>query len=371
MVKISLYKRLVTVYKIIGTTFGTWFSPIITGVLLLILRTIVFFGSIFDYICFSKIRNGKIHNPILIVGNPRSGTTFLHHYLTSNKLGTGSQLWQMLYPSVILQKIIRPFLPLLEKISPTRHHSTEAHKTSLQSVETDDASLLFRYLDGFFLYGFLLSWSKDDLFDWVDPKKRDMSKRDFKWLESMWLRVLISNKQNQIIGKLFSISANMPKFLNHFPESKVLYMVRDPLSVIPSGLSLVTGVLDKKFGFWSLEKSKRDRFIKRLYGALVELLKRFHYDWSNDNINKDRVMIVHFDRMMNDFEGLMNDILLFLNIDASNELMDDIKKTAEKQKQFKSKHKYDLNKFGLNANQIKKDCQIIYDTFLNDEKTYS
>ena len=43
-------------------------------------------------------------------------------------------------------------------------------------------------------------------------------------------------------------------------------MVRDPLSVIPSGLSLVTGVLDKKFSFWSLEKSKRDRFIKRLYG---------------------------------------------------------------------------------------------------------
>ena len=76
------------------------------------------------------------------------------------------------------------FLPFLEKISPTRHHSTDAHKTSLQSVETDDASILFRYLDGFFLYGFLLSWDKDDLFDWVDPKKRNMAERDFNWLES-------------------------------------------------------------------------------------------------------------------------------------------------------------------------------------------
>ena len=26
-------------------------------------------------------------------------------------------------------------------------------------------------------------------------------------------------------------------------------MVRDPINVIPSGLSLVTGVLDKRFGF--------------------------------------------------------------------------------------------------------------------------
>ena len=33
-------------------------------------------------------------------------------------------------------------------------------------------------------------------------------------------------------------------------------MVRDPLSVIPSGLSLVTGVLDKRFGFGVYQKIK-------------------------------------------------------------------------------------------------------------------
>jgi len=364
-IHITIYTRLFKIYLILGKTFGSWVAPIITGLLLLLLRFIVFIGSIIDYLCFSKIRKGKIKAPILIVGNPRSGTTFLHHYLTSNNLGTGSQLWQMIYPSVILQKIIKPFLPLLEKISPTRHHSTDAHKTSLQSVETDDASILFRYLDGFFLYGFLLSWDKDDLFDWVDPKKRDTSKRDFDWLESMWLRVLTSNNQDQIIGKLFSISANMPNFLNRFPDAKILYMVRDPLSVIPSGLSLVTGVLDKKFGFWSLDEQKRKRFIKRLYKALITLLIRFHHDWSNNNIDKSKVMIVHFDRMMNDFEGLMNDIINFIEISPSHNLINDIKKTAEQQRAFTSKHKYNLDKFGLTEEQIKNDCAVIYETFLH------
>ena len=370
MIKISFYKRLLKVYVIIGSTFGAWVSPIITGIQLSILRLLVFLGSIVDYICFSKIRKGKINKPILIVGNPRSGTTFLHHYLTSHKLGTGSQLWQMLFPSVILQKIIRPFLPFLEKVSPARHHSTEAHKTSLQSVETDDVSILFKYLDGFFLYGFILSWYKTNLFDWVDPKKRDTSSRDFDWLESMWLKVLISNNEDQIIGKLFSVSANMPKFLNRFPDAKILYMVRDPLSVIPSGLSLVTGVLDKKFGFWSLDKDKRNRFIRRLYRALIELLKRFHHDWTNDKIDKNKVMIVHFDRMMSDFDGLMNDIIQFLEINPSEILINDIKKTAEKQRQFKSKHKYNLEKFGLTNQQIKDDCKMIYDTFLNSNEAH-
>ena len=365
-IRIPIYKRVLTVYKILRKNFGAWLSPIFTGILLIILRIVVFKFSIIDYLCFSKIRKGKIKKPILIVGNPRSGTTFLHHYLTSNNLGTGSQLWQMLYPSVILQKIIKPFLPFLEKISPTKHHSTDAHKTSLQSVETDDASILFKYLDGFFLYGFLLSWNKDDLFDWVDPKKRDTSKRDFDWLESMWIKVLISNKQDQIIGKLFSISANMPKFLNRFPDAKILYMVRDPLNVIPSGLSLVTGVLDKKFGFWSLNEQKRTLFINRLYTALIELLKRFHHDWINNNIDKDKVMIVHFDRMMNDFDGLMDDIMSFTGISPTPELLQDIKITAENQRSFKSKHKYNLEKFGLTEKQIRDDCQIIYETFLNE-----
>ena len=115
---------------------------------------------------------------------------------------------------------------------------------------------MFRYLDGFFLYGFILSWAEKDLFDWVDPNKRDTSDRDFNWLESMWLRVQVANKTNRTVAKLFSISANVPRFLNRFPDAKLLYMLRDPLSVIPSGLSLVTGVLDKKFGFWNLPEEK-------------------------------------------------------------------------------------------------------------------
>ena len=60
-------------------------------------------------------------------------------------------------------------------------------------------------------------------------------------------------------------------------------MVRDPLNVLPSGLSLVTGVLDKRFGFWSLDENIRERFIKRLYNAFVECNVK----------NKPKVVIAH------------------------------------------------------------------------------
>ena len=357
-------KRIARVYLILGKTFNAWFSPLISGVMVLVLRMIVGIGRIFDHVIFWGIRK-PLKDPIIIVGNPRSGTTFLHRFLIKENIGTGSQLWQMLYPSVTLQKCIKPFLPILEKISPARHHSTAAHKTSLTSVETDDVSLLFRYLDGFFLYGFFLTFDDEDLFHWVDPNITDRSSRDFSWFESMWKRNILTNKGERYIGKLFSLSSNLPAFQKRFPDAKVLYMVRDPLNVIPSGLSLVTGVLDKKFNFWSLDEKIRMRFIDRLYNALIELLNRFHHDWTNNNINKENVLVVRFDIMMNDFETLMDQIINFIDIEKKDSLAKVIQDTAKSQKNYKSKHKYDLEKFGLTEDRIKMDCKAIYQTFLS------
>ena len=362
--KINIIKRILISYKTVVNTFGTWFSPIITGLMILMLRLAVLMGRLLDLLFFSHVLKKKINNPIMIVGNPRSGTTFIHRFLVRNEIGTGSQLWQMLYPSIILQKIIKPLLPMLEKISPTRHHSTAAHATSLQSVETDDAGIFFRFFDGFFHYGFILAWAEENLFNWVDPTYRNTSKRDYKWLESIWLRNQHMSGNDRTIGKLFSLSVNLPEFLLEFSDSKILYIVRDPLAVIPSGLSLVTGVLDKRFGFWNLPIEKRQHFIDRLYYGLTQLQLRFHEDWVNGKIDKSRVFIVHFDRMMTDFDNLMGEILNFIDHVPSKELIKEIKKTAEKQREFKSSHEYDLDRFGLNADQIKSDCSPIYETFL-------
>lgn len=357
-----MIKRISKAYFILGKTFGAWISPVLTGILIIFLRFVVGLSQFLDRAFFPSF-NQKIKKPIIIVGNPRSGTTFLHRFLIKQKIGTGSQLWQLIYPSIFLQKLIKPILPILEMISPARHHSTKAHKTSLTSIETDDVSLLFRYLDGFFFYGFFLTFDKEDLFHWVDPKIIDNSNRDYKWFDSMWRRNLYSNSGDRYIGKLFSLSSNLPKFQEKYPDANILYMVRDPLDLIPSGLSLVTGVLDKKFNFWTLNENIKKRFITRLYNSLVELLNRFQEDWVTNKIHKEKVFIVRFDDMMNDFETLINNIIEFINIEKTIDLVKQIEIIDKSQKEFKSEHSYDLSKFGLTKDKIKKDCAPFYETF--------
>ena len=41
-----------------------------------------------------------------------------------------------------------------------------------------------------------------------------------------------------------------------------------------------------------------------------------------------------------------------------------IAKRGEKQRKYESEHKYDLEKFGLTEEQIRRDCAFFYDTFL-------
>lgn len=359
-----MLRRIQLAWTAVGRTWGVWVAPAATLVLFGTLRFTVAIAMALDPIVFPRLRSAKVVRPIVIIGNPRSGTTFLHRFLVEQKLGAGQQLWRMLYPSLVAQTVLRPLVPTLELVSPARHHMTVAHDTSLESIETDDVAGFFRYFDGFFLYGFLLAWHDTDLRDEFDFAIRDTSPRDFDWWEALWRRSMVWTGLDRVVVKSFSVGPRLPAFLKRFPDARVLYMVRDPVAVIPSGLSLVTGVLDKRFGFWKLPEPVRQRYIERLYAALVMLLRRFHDDWTSGRIAKDRVRIVRFDRMMQDFEGEMAEICAFVGHEPDAELLAEIRRIAEKQRRFKSEHEYDVARFGLTVERIQQDCAFVYDTFL-------
>jgi hypothetical protein len=360
----SIVSRMGRVYRVLRRTHHVYVIPLFLALLFAGLRTLVWFAMALDHLFFPKLRRTRLKRPIVLVGNPRTGTTFLQRFLTDEGFGSGMELFLMLYPSLTLQRMLRPLMPLLEKLSPAKFHSTEAHETSLSSVETDDVAVLFRYLDGFFLYGFFLSFDDEDLLPAMDPKVRDTSERDFAWLETLWRRSLVLHRTERNVAKLFSVAVRLPRFLERFPDAQILYMARDPLAVIPSSMSLVIGVLDRAFGFWSKPEAVRKRWLERMYQAWILLLKKFHEDWTSGAIDKSRVFVVRYDRMMMDFEGLMEEMCVFLKHEMTPELRATIAARGAKQRKYESEHRYDLAKYGLTEEQVRRDCAFFYDTFL-------
>lgn len=360
----TMLSRMGAAYGVVRRTFGVTFSPLVTVWLFASLRVGVAIGMAGDVLLSSRLRNTVVRRPIVLVGNPRTGTTFLQRFLCDHKVGAGMELWRMLYPSIVLQAVLKPFLPVLEKISPARHHSTVAHDTSLTSVETDDVAVLFRHFDGFFLYGFFLAFAEEDLRREFEPDVRDNADRDFAWLDRLWRRSLVAHDADRVVAKLFSVGPRLPRFLQAFPDAAILYMARDPVEILPSAMSLVTGVLDKRFGFWSLPEDVRKRYLERLYLALVELLRRFEADWSSGKIDRTRVYVVRYDRMMSEFEVVMDELLRFVGHTPDAAFQKAIDDQAATQRSYASKHGYKLEKFGLDADRIRNDCKAFVDTFL-------
>ena len=360
-----LIQRLWFAWGALGRTFGIWIRALCVGLLLLSGRLVISIGMVADHLFFRTIREARIRRPIVIVGNPRSGTTFLQRWLIQNDFGAGMQLWQLICPSFTLQKLVYRFVPFLENISPARFHSTVAHDTNLLSVETDDAAVLFRYFDGFFVYGFFLAHHELELLPWFDPQIRDTGSRDFRLLEAIWRRSMVWNNTEGIVAKLFSTSIRMPSFFEYFPDARIIYLIRDPIEVIPSAMSLVTGVQNSALGFWDLPESKQKLFLDRLYNSLVNLLRQFHADWTAGRISRSNVLIVTYPRLMSDFKAVLEEICAFTDHSISEVLRQSIDKTDKSQSAYQSKHQYDLKKFGLTAEKIRQDCSFVYETFLD------
>jgi omega-hydroxy-beta-dihydromenaquinone-9 sulfotransferase len=360
----SILDRMQMARGIVAKTFGVRVLPFFAGWVWLNFRIANAIGLALDGIFFRKLGTVQIKAPIVLVGNPRTGTTFLQRFLADQGYGAGMEVFRMLHPSLLVQTVIKPFLPILEMVSPAKYHSTKAHDTNLTSVETDDVGVLFRYFDGFFLYGFFLAFHETDLEDQFKPEVRDTSERDFAWLETLWKRSLVAHGSDTVIAKLFSLGTRLPQFLKKFPDAKILYMARDPVATIPSGMSLVTGVLENAFGFWKLPEDVRARWMKRLYTGLVELQRRFAEDYVSGRIPNGSVYVVRYDRMMSEFEVVMDEMHAFLGVKGTDPQLKAIADQADKQRSYKSEHAYDLAKFGLDEATIRRDCASYYDTFL-------
>jgi len=360
----TMFGRKRAAYAVASKVFGYKIRPLFLLTAMSGMRAVQVIGTWFDNLFF-PVAKTEVKKPIVIVGNHRTGSTFLQRFLHDQGFGSGMKLYQLIYPSLTLQFFIKPFLPLLESVSPTKHHDQKVHKTGLEIVETDDAGLTFRFFDGFFLYGFVLAFlEEEDLLDQFEPGTRDTSKRDWAWLQQLWKRNLIVSGHDRVIAKLFSVTPQVPEFLEAHPDAKVLYLARDPMNVIPSTMSLLEGVLTTSLGYDKLPQEVRERHQKRVYNAILRLMRRFHDDWVEGRIDRDRVLVVRFDRLMQDFEPMMDEICAFCELEMTDEQRKAIEARGEKQRAYKSGHKYDITRYGLTEEQVRSDTQFFYDTFL-------
>ena len=145
-------------YRTITRTFGFKLRPIGTFGMLQAHGAINRGSLWLDERLYPELASVPIDRPVFVLGNPRSGTTFLHRFLLETDQLAAFELWEMLFPAVSARKVLGRGIDRLAALSPARYHSEAAHQTGLRDVETDDALALFRFVDGAFVWSYFWAW---------------------------------------------------------------------------------------------------------------------------------------------------------------------------------------------------------------------
>ncbi len=332
---------------------------------------IVWSGLIFDRIFYPKFKNAAIKEPIFILGNPRSGTTFLHRTLAKDKKNfITMKTWEIFAaPSIVGRKIIRKLAKFdrqlgragrkqLEEIERQIHEGNPMHKTGFWQAEEDDWLFLHIWssIKAWMLSGILKEAKAYVYFDKLMPSQD--KDRILKFYKKCLQRHLFfhQTKGKHYLAKNPNFTPMIDSLKNHFPDCKIIYLVRNPLRVIPSYVSMLQGqaeVLD-------------DQIPKETISNYVVDLARHWYTYPLqmlDHMPKSDYQIVKLENLSGDVKSTVEKIYKKFNLSMSAKFSKKLQKITRKSRRHKSKHDYSLAAAGLTQNKILSEFKDIFTRF--------
>ncbi len=213
----------------------------------------VFTGFCFwlDDLLFPGYKNQPVEKPLFIIGNFRSGSTFLHRLLARDaRVFTSMRTWDIfITPSITQRKISAwvarldralgsPLKRLLVKIDNRSLGKVRIHRISLFEPEEDENILLHIWSTYFvgFMFPFLDEMPPYIYFDEQLPEEE--KQRIMAFYKGCVQRHLYADGgKRHFVAKNPAFSAKIATLKAYFPDARILYLARNPLEMLPSTVS--------------------------------------------------------------------------------------------------------------------------------------
>ena len=205
-----------------------------------------------DDIFFPGHKTQPIEKPLFIIGNLRSGSTFLHRLLSRDSETFASlTIWDIyLSPSVTQKKITRFFARLDNKLGGHVHRllfefdrrtlgKFKIHRISFFQPEEDE-NILFHIWDSLwvsFLFPFMDEFPNYQHFD--EALAPEHKRRIMAFYKSMLQRHMYATGKKYFVAKNPAFSPKIETLLEFFPDARIIYLARNPLDMLPSTVSWI------------------------------------------------------------------------------------------------------------------------------------
>lgn len=327
-------------------------------------------GFLLDEVLFPGYRNVTVHEPVFIVGVPRSGTTFLHRVLSCDTRYTTFTLWELvLAPSVTERRFWlalgavdnafgRPLGRLRRWLERRFFGQFDSlHKVSLDAPEEDYLALLpicacllltlpFPFPDEL---GYLARFDEEA----TDAEKRHVM--DF-YRRCLQRHLYVHGPDKRLLSKNAAFGGMVGTLGEAFPDCRVIATMRSPFAAVPSLISSMQSGADS-FGNDTAGPAFRNQ--------MVEMMQHF-YAHLTDTLSQwpeDRHCFVTMDRMKGDLAPAVRTIYLQLEIPMTDAFAAALEREAASARDYRSGHTYSLDQFELRPDAIVRDFAVAFERF--------
>lgn len=323
-----------------------------------------------DHLFFPGFKQVKVENPVFIVGNARSGTTYMHRllaldteYFNSFKLSDlvlisvgAKKFFQWLgrvdrnHLGGALQKWLDGFQAMLLK------EADKVHKLRLSHPEEDEGVLIHCWASAFCSLVYPLPHMVQfERFDEMPEPKRRKLMAHYKGCVQ---RQLYCNGGQHIhlLSKNPLFSSKLNSIFETFPDARIIYMARTPYETVASLHNMVDRIWNVQL---QLDKSAQPR-----EGLTQMCIYAYKYALQClDAKPQDRSIIVKYEDLVHSPYAVVEQIYSRFNLPISPKYAEELKRVTEKNKGYKSEHSYSLEAFGLSKERVYRETKEVFDRF--------
>jgi omega-hydroxy-beta-dihydromenaquinone-9 sulfotransferase len=327
-----------------------------------------------DDILFPAHKTQPIEKPLFILGNLRSGSTFLHRLLSRDaETFTSLTTWDIyLTPSVTQKKITQfvsrfdkklgnPLHRLLYEFDRRTLGQFRIHRISFFQPEEDE-NVLLHIWDSFwvsFLFPFMDELPNYQHFDEALPLER--KRRIMAFYKSMLQRHLYATGKKYFVAKNPAFSPKIETLLEFFPDARIIYLARNPLDMLPSTVSWINYA----------RRVFTDPKEKYLYLDEIVDLTRHWYRYPLEFLDahpSPRHLILNYDDLIQRPEQVMRSFYEQFGYPDKPGLDDIVDQAVKETLCFNSDHVYSYEEMGFTREQIVELYPDIFERFRFDKR---
>lgn len=337
---------------------------------LILSASVVFVFRLLDEIFFFSYRTQEVKQPIFIISNPRSGTTFTHRLMCMDEDKYAfTSLYHTTFPSITLFKVVNVFSRLDKKIGHPMEKGIKAldkilfkgweniHPMGWGKSEEDEAMYVYT---GYSAGMFFLSPFIKDVYEIVFPDtvNESVRKKIMNFYTNSIQRVMFAQGHNKIFLSKNVMSTGRLKSLNEaYPDARYIYLVRNPMEAIPSLMSMFS----IPWNFHSPE-IKYDSPEFRAVGTIgIDYYKYFNK--FKNRIDPKNMITVNYEDLVNNPKETIEKIYDHFDLEIDEKYNQKLSAITKKQKSYASGHDYSLEQFGMTSEQVYKELDFIFEEY--------